>query len=94
MGVIRVIHVSPLFYVSMTKQSIFEKALATASFSVAAILAFTSMAISSEHDIAAGVLMAIAQFLILTASILHIDYKLHHYGSTTGTQTTKGDGEQ
>lgn len=79
---------------SMTKQSIYEKALATASFSVAAILAFTSMAISSAHDIAAGVLMAIAQFLLLTASILHIDYKLHHYGSTTSTQATKGDNEQ
>lgn len=43
---------------------------------VAAVLAFASLWISEDHDIAAGVLMAIAQFLVLTASILHIDYKL------------------
>lgn len=54
----------------------YEAALSGASFLVAAVLAFTSLWISEDHDIAAGVLMAIAQFLVLTASILHIDYKL------------------
>lgn len=66
----------------MKKQTMFEKWLAFASFAVAAVLAFISLLISEEHDIEAGVLMAIAQFLLLTASILHIDYKLNLYGST------------
>lgn len=55
----------------------FEKFLAGAAFLVAAALAFTSMILSPEHDIAAGVLMGCAQFLLLAASILHIDYKLN-----------------
>lgn len=56
--------------------SVFEKVLAGAAFMVAAALAFTSLLISEEHDITAGVLMGCAQFLLLCASILHIDYKL------------------
>lgn len=56
--------------------------LATASFVVAVILAFVGMAIHPEHDIAGGVCMVIAQFLILTASIIGIDYKLNQFGST------------
>lgn len=62
------------------KSSIFEKTLASAAFLVAAALAFTSLLVSKENDIAAGVLMAIAQFLLLAASILHIDYKLNLHG--------------
>lgn len=65
----------------------FEKLLAGAAFLVAAALAFISLLISENHDIAAGVLMAIAQFLLLAASILHIDYKLSHYGSTSSRIT-------
>lgn len=65
----------------------FEKLLAGAAFLVAAALAFISLLISENHDIAAGVLMAIAQFLLLAASILHIDYKLSHYGSTNSRLT-------
>lgn len=70
------------------KSSVFEKTLASAAFLVAAALAFTSLLISKEHDIAAGVLMAIAQFLLLAASILHIDYKLNLHGKefTSGNQ--------
>lgn len=56
--------------------------LAVAAFIVAAALAFTSLLISPEHDIAAGVCMVIAQFLLLCASILGIDYKLNQYGHT------------
>jgi len=59
------------------KSSRFEKFLASAAFLVAAALAFTSLMISEDHDITAGVLMACAQFLVLCASILHIDYKLN-----------------
>ena len=70
----------------MRNTSRFEKTLAAASFLVAAVLAFTSLIISEEHDIAAGVLMACAQFLLLTASILHIDYKLNIYGHSSRNQ--------
>lgn len=55
--------------------------LATASFAAAVALAFVSLLINEEHDIAAGVCMVIAQFLLLTASILGIDYKLTQYGN-------------
>lgn len=73
----------------------FEKTLAAASFMVAAALAFTSLLLSPTHDIAAGVLMACAQFLLLTASILHIDYKLNLYGhSKSKTESSSRDQEQ
>ena len=52
-----------------------EKAIATASFIAAVALAFTSLLISPEHDIAANVMFTIAQFLTLAATILGIDYK-------------------
>lgn len=58
--------------------------LAVAAFIVATVLAFLSLAISEAHDIAAGVCMVIAQFLLLCASLLGIDYKLNHYGNTQG----------
>lgn len=61
----------------------YELRLAGASFVVATALAFTSLLISNDHDIAAGVCMVIAQFLLLTASIIGIDYKLNSYGSST-----------
>lgn len=58
----------------MTGKRYLEKTLAAASFTVAAALAFTSLLISEEHDIAANVLFVIAQFLVFAASILGIDY--------------------
>lgn len=61
----------------------YEMGLATASFAVATILAFLGMALHEEHDIAAGVCMVIAQFLLLTASIIGIDYKLNNFGSAS-----------
>lgn len=66
----------------MSSVSRYEKILAGAAFLVAAALAFTSLIISEDHEITAGVLMAVAQFLLLCASILHIDYKLHIYGQS------------
>lgn len=57
--------------------------LAVASFVVATVLSFVSLAISETHDIAAGVCMVVAQFLLLCASLLGIDYKLNNYGQTT-----------
>lgn len=58
----------------MNEKRNLEKWIAAASFVVAAALAFTSLLISEEHDIAANVLFVIAQFLVFAASILGIDY--------------------
>ena len=52
-----------------------EYIVAIGSFLAAVGLAFTSLLISEDHDIASGVLMMCAQFLMLTATIFGIDYK-------------------
>lgn len=49
--------------------------VAVGSFLAAVLLAFTSVLISADHDVASGVLMMCAQFLTLTATIFGIDYK-------------------
>ena len=49
--------------------------VAIGSFFAAVLLAFTSVLISKDHDVAGGVLMMCAQFLTLTATIFGIDYK-------------------
>ena len=61
------------FVQSDTRRS--DKFVAVCSFFAAVGLAFTSLIISEEHDIAAGVIMMCAQFLTLTATIFGIDYK-------------------
>ena len=53
-----------------------ESFVAIGAFLAAVGLAFTSLLISHDHDIAAGVLMMCAQFLMLTATIFGLDYKL------------------
>ena len=53
--------------------------VAIGSFLAAVILAMTSLIISKDHDIAAGVLMMCAQFLTLTATIFGLDYKFSRY---------------
>lgn len=53
-----------------------ESFVAIGSFLAAVALAFTSMAISKGHDIAGGVLMMCAQFLLLTATIFGLDYRI------------------
>ena len=66
-----------------------EKAIATGSFITAVALAFTSLFISTDHDIASNVLFVIAQFLTLCATILGIDYKftnLKNYGKVTSSK--------
>lgn len=65
----------------------YEMGMATASFVVACVLSFVGMALHPEHDIAAGVCMVIAQFLILTASIIGIDYKLNNFGASGPTKS-------
>lgn len=59
----------------MIKNRVYEKFVAVGSFLSAVGLAFTSLIISKDHDIASGVLMMCAQFLTLTATIFGIDYK-------------------
>lgn len=53
--------------------------VAIGSFLAAVGLAFVSLVISKDHDIAAGVLMMCAQFLTLTAAIFGLDYKWRTY---------------
>ena len=60
-----------------------EKGVAIASFAAAVGLSFTSLMISEEHDIAAGVMIQCAQFLTLTASIFGLDYKFKSYDDYT-----------
>lgn len=72
----------------MVQKRYIEKAVAVGSAITAAALAFTALLISPQHDIAAGVCMVIAQFLLLTASIFGLDYKLGTYGSTHPTTPT------
>lgn len=60
-----------------------EKGVAIASFTAAVGLSFTSLLISEEHDIAAGVMIQCAQFLTLTASIFGLDYKFKSYDDNT-----------
>lgn len=54
--------------------------IAVAAFAVATALSFTALIISDKHEIAAGVCLVVAQFLLLCSAALHIDLKLHNYG--------------
>lgn len=64
----------------MVKSKKAECFVAIGSFLTAVALAFTSLFISPSHDIEAGVLMMCAQFLMLTATIFGLDYKLGQAG--------------
>lgn len=63
-----------------------EYAVAVASFIVAVVLSFVSLYLSDQHEVAAGNCTLVAQFLLLTASIFGIDYKLNRYGSTRNSE--------
>ena len=41
-----------------------------------------SIVVSETHDIAAGVLIFVAQLLLFSASVFHLNYKLEQYGET------------
>lgn len=62
-----------------------EKAIAVASFCAAVLFAFTAMLLADDHVVAAGNCTVCAQFLLLCASILGIDYKFNSYGSNEPT---------
>lgn len=59
-----------------------EYAVAVASFVTAVALSVASLILSDNHAVAAGNCSLVAQFLLLTASIFGIDYKLNSYGTT------------
>ena len=67
----------PKFPITMDNGRRLEKAIAAASFVVAAALAFTALLLNHNADIESGALFTCAQFLTLTATILGIDYKFH-----------------
>lgn len=73
------------------QKRILEKTIASVSFAVAVALAFTSMFLSDDNDIAANVCLAIAQFLTLTATLLGIDYK---FASHDNSSFTAGNPQQ
>ena len=45
-------------------------------------IGIASIVVSETHDIAAGVLIFIAQLLLFSASVFHLNYKLGAYGET------------
>lgn len=53
-----------------------ESAVAVGSFLSAVALAFTSLIIDDSHQIDSSVLMMCAQFLLLTATIFGLDYRI------------------
>ena len=56
----------------------YEKSLAGISLIAAILIAFVSIYISPEHEVAANTSMVIAQFLTLTATLLGFDYKFNN----------------
>lgn len=63
-----------------------EYTVAVCSFVAAVALAAVSVAICEDHEVAAGNCTLVAQFLLLTASIFGIDYKLNSYGRTSAEE--------
>lgn len=53
-----------------------ESGVAIASFLAAVAFAFTALMIRQNHEIVANDLMMVAQFLMLTATIFGLDYKI------------------
>lgn len=59
----------------MSINRLLEKLTAVGCVITAAALAFTSLLISEDNEIASSVIMVIAQFLLFAASVFGIDYK-------------------
>lgn len=72
----------------MQKRNI-EKAIAVASFCAAVAFAFTALIIDEQHELAAGNCTIVAQFLLLTASLFGIDYKLNSIGIGNDKRTAQ-----
>lgn len=52
-------------------------------------IGISSVIISTNHDIAAGVLILIAQLLVFAASVFHLNYKILNYGETKNNVPTE-----
>lgn len=63
------------------KESV-EYASAVVCIFSAISIGISSVIISNNHDIAAGVLILIAQLLVFAASVFHLNYKILNYGET------------
>lgn len=66
-----------------------EYASAVCCIAAAISIGTASIVVSETHDIAAGVLIFVAQLLLFAASVYHLNYKLGHYGSTSKTETSE-----
>ena len=60
----------------MVNDSKVQSAVAIGSFLAAVAFAFTALVIHEDHVIIASDLMMVAQFLMLTATIFGLDYKI------------------
>lgn len=60
----------------MVSDSKVQSAVAIGSFLAAVAFAFTALVIHDDHRIIASDLMMVAQFLMLTATIFGLDYKI------------------
>ena len=61
----------------MVQDSRVQSGVAIGSFLAAVAFAFTALIIHDDHRIIASDLMMVAQFLMLTATIFGLDYKIH-----------------
>lgn len=59
-----------------------EYASAVVCIAASISIGTASIVVSENHDIAAGVLIFVAQLLLFAASVYHLNYKLGHYGET------------
>lgn len=60
----------------MVQDSKVQSGVAIGSFLAAVAFAFTALIIHDDHNIIASDLMVIAQFLMLTATIFGLDYRI------------------
>ena len=66
-----------------------EYASAVVCIAASISIGTASIVVSETHDIAAGVLIFIAQLLLFSASVYHLNYKIGNYGSTENHKPTK-----
>lgn len=61
-------------------KDIVEYSAGVCCVTAAITIGISSIIVSEHHDIAAGVLIFVAQLLIFAASVFHLNYKLGSYG--------------
>lgn len=63
-------------------KDVVEYSAGVCCIAAAIAIGISSIVVSEHHDIAAGVLIFVAQLLIFAASVFHLNYKLGTYGQT------------